>query len=52
MVHMILYGPTSDFPLNLVPLDLNIWEILLTIAIMQEKQQNNLLEIECIFSTN
>ena len=31
-------------PLNLLLLDFHSWGILLTIAIMQEKQQNNLFE--------
>ena len=30
-------GPTSGFPLNLIPLDFQSWGILSTIAFMQEK---------------
>ena len=37
--YMVLYGPTSGFPLNLLPLDFHSQRILLTIAIMQGKQQ-------------
>ena len=37
-----------DFPLNLLPLDFHSRGILLTIAIMQEKQQQNIFEIECL----
>ena len=43
--YMVLYGPTSGFPLNLLPLDFHSRRILLTIAITQEKQQNTLFEI-------
>ena len=39
MVHTVLYGPTSGFPLNLLSQDFHSWGILLTIAIMQEKKQ-------------
>ena len=46
MVRSVLFGLTSDFPLNLLPLDFHSWGILLPIAIMEDKQQNNLLEIE------
>ena len=45
--YMFLYGPTSCFSLNLLSLDFHSRGILLTIAIMQEKQPNNLFEIEC-----
>ena len=33
-----LCGPTLGFPLNLLPLDVHSWGILLIIAVMQEKQ--------------
>ena len=46
MVRSVLCGLTSDFPLNLLPLDFHSWGILLPIAIMEYKKQNNLLEIE------
>ena len=39
-------GPTSGVPLNLLLLDIHSWGFLLTNAIMQEKQQQNLLQIE------
>ena len=44
-----LNGPTSGFPLNLLPLDFHSREILLTIAIMKEGQHINLLEIDWSF---
>ena len=44
--YMVLYGPTSGFPLNLLPLEFHSRGILLTIAIMHEKQRNNLFEIQ------
>ena len=48
MVHIVPYGPTSGFPLNL-PHEFHSWGILSTITIMQESQQNNILEIEYFF---
>ena len=45
MEHMVLHGPTLEFPLTLLPLDFRSLGILLKIAIMQEKHQNNLFEI-------
>ena len=44
MVHTIPYGPTSGFPLNLLPLGFHSRKLLLIIAFMEEKQQNNLLK--------
>jgi len=38
-------GPPHVF-LNLLPQEFHRWGILLTIAIMKEKQQNNLFEID------
>ena len=48
MLHTVPYGPTPVFPLNLLPLDIHSREVLLAIAIMQEKQQNNILEIKWV----
>ena len=42
------YGPTSGLPPNLLPKDSQIQGTLLTIAIKQEKQQNNMFKIEWI----
>ena len=50
MVHTILYSPTLGFPLNLLPLDFHSQGNLLIIAIMQEKQQIFIFEIECQLS--
>ena len=38
--------PTSGFPLNLIPLYINSWGIMLANDVMQEKQQTNLFRIE------
>ena len=46
MVHTIPYCPTSGFPLNHLSLNFGSQGILLIIAIMQQKQQNHLFEIE------
>ena len=43
-------GNTSGFPLNFLRLDFHSQEILLAIAIIQEKQQNNQLQLEWIFT--
>ena len=43
--YMVLYGTTSNVPLNILPLDFHSLGILLTIVIMQEKQQNTLFEV-------
>ena len=43
---MVVFGPTSGFPLNLLPLDFHSRGFLLTIAFMQEQQPNNLFEKE------
>ena len=46
MVHTLIHIPTLGFPINLLPLDFHSRGILLTIAIKQEKEQNNIFEIE------
>ena len=46
MMHTILYSPTLGFPLNILLPDFHIPGNLPTIAIMQEKQQSNLFEVE------
>ena len=48
MVHTVPYCPTSGFPLNLVSLDFHSRDFLGTMAIMQEKQQKTVFEIEWV----
>ena len=49
MVHIVTYCPTSGFSLNLVSLDIRSRGFFDTMAIIQEKQQKTVFEIECSF---